>query len=62
MLVGPPNPGGMVFIAGLAFYTLGRQVVFPLRDLPRQTTLGRSEVMVLTIAVLIADSLVWALP
>ena len=55
MVVGPPEPAGVVFSAGLAAYTLGRQVVFPLRDLPRQTSHGRTAVTVLAVAVLIVD-------
>jgi len=32
--------GGVVFIAAIAAYTLGRQLLFPLRDLPRANRLG----------------------
>lgn len=32
---------GLVFVAGFATYTVGRQFLFPLRGLPRKTTYGR---------------------
>lgn len=35
-------PAGMVFAGGMAAYTLGRQLLFPLRDLPRHTAAGRT--------------------
>lgn len=35
-------PAGMVFAGGMAAYTLGRQRLFPLRDLPRHTAAGRT--------------------
>lgn len=53
MVVGPPEPAGVVFTVGLAAYTLGRQVVFPYRDLPRQTSHGRAAVTVLAVAALV---------
>ena len=37
-----PHPAGVVFIAAIAAYTLGRQLLFPLRDLPRTTAHGRT--------------------
>lgn len=36
-----PHPAGTVFVGGIAAYTLGRQLLFPLRDLPRHTARGR---------------------
>lgn len=36
-----PAVGGVLFIAGFAAYTFGRQVLFPLRTVPRKTTHGR---------------------
>ena len=45
---------GLVFIAVFAAYTVGRQVLFPLRDLPRKTTYGRQLTVVLAGAVLFA--------
>lgn len=37
-----PAPAGIVFAGGMAAYTLGRQLLFPLRDLPRHTAAGRT--------------------
>ena len=34
------NSGGLVFVAGIAAYTAGRQLLFPLRGIPRTTTYG----------------------
>ena len=34
------SAGGLVFVAGIAAYTAGRQLLFPLRDIPRATTHG----------------------
>jgi phosphatidylglycerol:prolipoprotein diacylglycerol transferase len=49
------RPAGTVFIAAIAAYTLGRQLLFPLRDLPRKTAQGRQLIMALSGLVLIAD-------
>ena len=46
---------GLVFVGGLAAYTLGRQLLFPLRDIRRQTRRGRGAVIALTAAVLVVD-------
>jgi phosphatidylglycerol:prolipoprotein diacylglycerol transferase len=40
-------PGGAVFVAAIAAYTFGRQLLFPLRDLPRHTSNGRLMTMAL---------------
>jgi phosphatidylglycerol:prolipoprotein diacylglycerol transferase len=42
------HPGGLVAVAGLAGYTLIRQVIFPFRDLPRTTRHGRVLVLAAT--------------
>jgi len=34
------SAGGLIFVAGVAAYTAGRQVLFPLRGIPRTTTHG----------------------
>jgi len=39
LLVGT-STGGLVFVAGIAAYTAGRQLLFPLRGIPRTTTHG----------------------
>lgn len=53
-------PGG-VFLGGLAAYVLARQLLFPLRELPRATRHGRTVVLVLASATLIASTLVLSL-
>ena len=50
------SPPGLVFAAAMAAYTLGRQLLFPLRDLPRNTTNGRTLTLALAAAVLVAAS------
>ncbi len=49
------HPAGVVFVAVIASYTLARQVLFPLRDLPRKTALGRLLTTALSGVVLISD-------
>jgi len=48
------SPAGFVFAAAIAAYTLGRQLLFPLRDLPRNTSNGRVVTLALAAAVVIA--------
>lgn len=47
------RPAGIVFVAAVAAYTLGRQLLFPLRDLPRNTVHGRVLTMALAGLVLV---------
>lgn len=56
-----PSPAGAVFVGAFAAYTLGRQPLFPLRGLARQTRHGRIIVMTAAAAVLAVDVLVAAL-
>jgi phosphatidylglycerol:prolipoprotein diacylglycerol transferase len=49
-----PYPG-MVFVGTLATYIFGRQLLFPLRDLPRATAYGRVMTMVTSAAVVLVD-------
>ena len=49
---------GELFIGAVAAYTLGRQVILPLRAEARQTSLGRPLTMALAALVLVADVLV----
>lgn len=49
-----PRPAGIVFVAAIAAYTLGRQLLFPLRDLPRRTAHGRVFTMAVAGLVLVA--------
>lgn len=51
--------GGMVFVVGIAAYVVGRQLLFPLRGLPRATRHGR--VVTLTIAAAVAVGALTAL-
>lgn len=51
---GQPHPAGTVFVAAVAAYTLGRQLLFPLRDVPRQTVHGRTITLILAAVVLVA--------
>jgi phosphatidylglycerol:prolipoprotein diacylglycerol transferase len=50
-----PAVDGLLFVAGLSAYTLGRQVLFPLRGIPRKTANGRVITMVVTGLVLLAS-------
>lgn len=45
-LVFGASAGGLVFVAGIAAYTAGRQVLFPLRGIPRDTAHGRQIMLV----------------
>lgn len=49
--------GGTVFIGAIAAYTMGRQLLFPLRNLPRHTAHGRTVVMV-TCALVVVGAVV----
>lgn len=57
ILLGPPQPAGATFIATLAAYTAGRQLLFPLRDEPRRTRYGRQVTLVLATTIAIAAML-----
>lgn len=50
------SPPGLVFAAAIAAYTLGRQLLFPLRDLPRNTSNGRTLTLAVAGIVLLAAS------
>lgn len=47
LLLDPPVDG-LLFVAGFSAYTFGRQVLFPLRGIPRKTSHGRLVTMVVT--------------
>lgn len=51
----PPEHAGSLFLAGLASYVLVRQILFPLRGLPRATRYGRAVMLVLAPAVLVGS-------
>lgn len=56
-----PSPAGVVFVAAIAAYTAGRQLLFPLRDLPRHTANGRTLTLALAVTVAVAAVLVGVL-
>ena len=58
VLLVDPSVDGLLFVAGLAAYTLGRQVLFPLRGIPRKTANGRIITMVVSGLVLVASVVV----
>jgi phosphatidylglycerol:prolipoprotein diacylglycerol transferase len=49
----PPEHAGFLFLAGVAAYVLVRQMLFPLRGLPRATRYGRAVMLVIAPAVLV---------
>ena len=49
---------GLIFLATLAAYTAGRQVVFPLRDLPRATSHGRQVMLMSSLLATVAATAV----
>ena len=53
--------GGLVFLASLSGYTAARQLLFPLRDLPRATSHGRQIMLMISLAVMLAAAgvLLW---
>lgn len=53
-----PRPTGVVFVGAIAAYTLGRQLLFPLREGPRHTPHGRLLMLVLSVMALTADVIV----
>lgn len=57
LLVGDAGPAGAVFVATLATYTFGRQLLFPLRSAPRHTRYGRPVVMLTTAIAFVAAAL-----
>ena len=60
LVVAVEPPGGTVLVGTVAAYTFARQVLFPLRTVPRDTTHGRAVMMVVTALVLAADVVVAA--
>jgi phosphatidylglycerol:prolipoprotein diacylglycerol transferase len=46
-----PHVGGTVFLAGFALYVVGRQLLFPLRGVPRKTAHGRQTTLRLAVMV-----------
>ena len=52
ILTGITKPAGLLFIAAIAAYTLVRQLLFPLRAIPRRTPHGRVWALILAASVL----------
>lgn len=50
-----PSPAGVVFVGAVAAYTLGRQMLFPLRADPRYTAHGRTIAMAVAVLVIAGD-------
>lgn len=50
---GALHRGGTTFVVGIASYTFGRQLLFPLRDIPRSTRFGRPITAVVTAAAIV---------
>ncbi len=55
LLAGLDQPSGAVTAAAVAAYTLGRQLLFPLRNEPRRTSVGRRAALVLSVLVLLGS-------
>ena len=53
-----PAVDGLLFVIGLSAYTFGRQVLFPLRGIPRTTAYGRVAMMVLT-GIVVIGCILW---
>lgn len=53
-----PRYGGLWFVAAIAAYLVGRQLLFPLREIPRSTAHGRQITLVVASLVLVLDLLV----
>ncbi len=57
LIADPAAPNGTVFVGVIAAYVLVRQLLFPLRDLPRKTSWGRIAATVIS-AVVLAGAIV----
>lgn len=56
--MGPPRPAGVVFVGAIATYTLGRQLLFPLRGGARHTAHGRVVTLAFSALTLVAVAVV----
>jgi phosphatidylglycerol:prolipoprotein diacylglycerol transferase len=52
---GPSGTAGLLFVFGVAAYVIVRQILFPLRGLPRATRHGRTVTLVVASLVLVAS-------
>ncbi len=50
---GPMSPAGVVFVGGVAAYVVVRQLLFPLRGVPRATKYGRQATLGMALAALL---------
>jgi phosphatidylglycerol---prolipoprotein diacylglyceryl transferase len=55
VLMGMLEPAGAAFVGSMAAYTLGRQLLLPWRDLPRNTSHGRALTAAIAAAIVLAD-------
>lgn len=55
---GAPEPAGVIYVGAIAAYIFGRQLLFPLRGLARQTRHGRMIALATAATVLVADVIV----
>lgn len=55
VVLSDPRVDGAVFVASIAAYTFGRQLLFPLRGIPRKTVHGRTATMAVAALALAAD-------
>lgn len=55
VLLAPARGTGLVLVATVSAYVLGRQILFPLRDIPRATAHGRSVSLVAAAVALLAS-------
>lgn len=58
LVVMAETPRGTVFVAAVASYTLARQLLFPLRAIPRSTAYGRPVMIVASASALLVDAAV----
>lgn len=58
VLLGPPRPVGWLFLAAVSAYVMARQLLLPLRELPRATRHGRSLVLVASAVTLVTSVMV----
>lgn len=58
LLTTTPEPPAVIFIGAIAAYTLGRQLVFPLRANPGHTSYGRMVMLALAGGALALDVLI----
>lgn len=57
----PPSSAGVLFVVGVAAYVIVRQVLFPMRGVPRATRHGRTVTLAAASLVLLASLVAWTL-